>query len=129
VRLDGKIAVITGGASAIGEAIGVRLRQEGATEAVPDLNLEAAKLTADIAGGRHAIATDVSDSAAVDAALAETEEKLGPVDVWVRGAGVGGPEGLRASPELAGMGRHDRGRDLPHERCGVTMTAAMGWDG
>jgi 3-oxoacyl-[acyl-carrier protein] reductase len=90
MRLDRKIAVITGGASGIGEAIAVRLRQEGATVAVLDLNLEAAKLTADVAGGGHAIATDVSDSAAVDAALAEVEEKLGPVDVWVNNAGISG---------------------------------------
>lgn len=90
MRLDGKVAVVTGGASGIGEAIAVRFREEGATVAVLDLNLEAAKLTADVAGGGHAIATDVSDSAAVDAALAEVEETLGPVDVWVNNAGISG---------------------------------------
>jgi 3-oxoacyl-[acyl-carrier protein] reductase len=90
MRLDGKIVVVTGGASGIGEAIAIRVRQEGATVAVLDLNLEAARLTADVAGGGHAIATDVSDSAAVDAALAEVEEKLGPVDVWVNNAGISG---------------------------------------
>src|SRR6185312_9608247 len=90
MRIDGKIAVVTGGASGIGEAIAIRLRAEGATIAVLDLNVEAAKLTADVAGGGHAIATDVSDSSAVDAALAEVEEKLGPVDVWVNNAGISG---------------------------------------
>jgi NAD(P)-dependent dehydrogenase (short-subunit alcohol dehydrogenase family) len=90
MRLDGKIVVVTGGASGIGEAIAIRVRQEGAIVGVLDLNLEAARLTADVAGGGHAIATDVSDSAAVDAALAEVEEKLGPVDVWVNNAGISG---------------------------------------
>src|SRR6476646_4791099 len=86
MRLDGKVAVVTGGASGIGEAIAIRFREEGATVAVLDLNLEAAKLTADVAGGGHAIATDVSDGAALD----EVEEKLGPVDVWVNNAGISG---------------------------------------
>ena len=90
MRLDGRVAVVTGGASGIGEAVAIRFREEGARVAVLDLNLEAAKLTADVAGGGHAIATDVSDSAAVDAALAEVEERLGPVDVWVNNAGISG---------------------------------------
>ena len=90
MRLDGKVAVVTGGAPGIGEAVAIRFREEGARVAVLDLNLEAAKLTADVAGGGHAIATDVSDSAAVDAALGEVEERLGPVDVWVNNAGISG---------------------------------------
>lgn len=90
MHLDGKIAVVTGGASGIGEAICVRFREEGAKLAVLDLNVEAGKLTADIAGGGLALGTDVSDSAAVDAALAEVEDTLGPVDVWVNNAGIAG---------------------------------------
>jgi len=90
MRLDGKVAVITGGASGIGEAVSSRFRDEGATVAVLDLNVEAARLTADVAGGGLAIGTDVSDSAAVDSALAEVEDKLGPVDVWVNNAGISG---------------------------------------
>lgn len=90
MRLDGKVAVVTGGASGIGEAISVRFRNEGSLVAVLDLNVEAAQLTADVAGGGLAIAADVSDSDAVDAALAEVEEELGPVDIWVNNAGISG---------------------------------------
>jgi 3-oxoacyl-[acyl-carrier protein] reductase len=90
MRLEGKVAVVTGGASGIGEAVSIRFRQEGARVAVLDVNVEDARLTADVAGGGLAIGTDVSDSAAVDAALAEVEHVLGPVDVWVNNAGISG---------------------------------------
>jgi 3-oxoacyl-[acyl-carrier protein] reductase len=108
VRLEGKVAVVTGGASGIGEAVCLRFREEGATVAVLDLNLEAAKLTADVAGGGHAIAADVSDSTAVEAALEEVEERLGAVDIWVNNAGIAGKAHVdrvnpRAEQQMAEM--------------------------
>jgi 3-oxoacyl-[acyl-carrier protein] reductase len=87
VTFDGKVAVVTGGGSGLGEAISMRLARDGARVAVLDVNLDAARLTAELAGG-VAVHTDVSDSASVDRALAEAEEELGPVDVWVNNAGV-----------------------------------------
>jgi 3-oxoacyl-[acyl-carrier protein] reductase len=88
VRFDGKVALVTGGGSGIGEAICLRLHAEGARVAVVDWNEDAAKLTAGLCNG-IAIPTDVSDSAAVDAALARAEAELGPVDIWVNNAGIG----------------------------------------
>jgi 3-oxoacyl-[acyl-carrier protein] reductase len=87
VRLAGKVAVVTGGGSGIGEAICTRLAAEGARVAVLDIGEQAAKLTAELVGG-VAVAADVSESAAVDRALAEAEEALGPVDVWINNAGI-----------------------------------------
>jgi 3-oxoacyl-[acyl-carrier protein] reductase len=87
MTLEGKVAVVTGGGSGIGEAICIRLGREGARVAVLDLNAEMAELTASLAGG-VAVQADVSDSAAVDRALAAVESELGPVDVWVNNAGV-----------------------------------------
>ena len=87
MTLEGKVAVVTGGGSGIGEAICVRLAKERARVAVVDVNEEMAELTASLAGG-IAVVADVSDSAAVDRALAEVESELGPVDVWVNNAGV-----------------------------------------
>ena len=87
MRLAGKVAVVTGGGSGIGKAICLRLADDGAKVAVLDVNEDSAAETADAAGGA-AVHADVSDSASVDAALAQAESALGPVDVWVNNAGV-----------------------------------------
>jgi 3-oxoacyl-[acyl-carrier protein] reductase len=92
MKLEGKVAVVTGGGSGIGEAICVRFAREGARVGVVDLNEQAAKLTADLAGGGVAVVADVSDSAAVDAALERVEGELGPVDIWVNNAGIAGTD-------------------------------------
>jgi 3-oxoacyl-[acyl-carrier protein] reductase len=81
------IAVVTGGGSGIGEAICLRLARDGASVAVLDVDLGAARLTAELVGG-IAVEADVSESASVDAALGQAEAELGPVDVWVNNAGI-----------------------------------------
>jgi 3-oxoacyl-[acyl-carrier protein] reductase len=88
--LHGNVAVVTGGGSGIGEATCLRLAAEGARVAVLDIDERAAELTAGLAGEGLAVQADVSDSAAVDRALARVEQELGPVDVWVNNAGIPG---------------------------------------
>jgi 3-oxoacyl-[acyl-carrier protein] reductase len=101
VRLDGRVAAVTGGASGIGEAICVRLAAEGAQVAVLDVDLQGAELTAALAGGGVAVAADVSDSAAVDAAVERVEDELGPLDIFVNNAGASGLAHLeRVNPRL-----------------------------
>ena len=85
--LKGKVAVVTGGGSGIGEAICVRLAADGAKVAVLDIDGEAAALTATLVTG-IAVEADVSDSESVRRALEQVEAKLGPVDVWVNNAGI-----------------------------------------
>jgi 3-oxoacyl-[acyl-carrier protein] reductase len=88
MRLDGKVALVTGGGSGIGEAICVALAGEGARVAVLDVNREAAELAAGLVAKGHAVVADVSDSAAVDAAISTVEQELGPLDVLVNNAGI-----------------------------------------
>jgi 2-dehydro-3-deoxy-L-rhamnonate dehydrogenase (NAD+) len=86
-----RVAVITGGGSGIGRACALRLAGDGARVAILDRD-ETAATTVAAEVGESAIATvaDVSDSAQVDAAVADAERRLGPVDVLVCSAGVGG---------------------------------------
>ena len=99
--LDGKVAVVTGGGSGIGEAACIRLHEDGARVAVLDLNVDAARVTAQLSGGGPAVRVDVADPLSVDAALRQVEGELGPVDVWVNNAGIGGgPNHDRVNPRF-----------------------------
>ena len=90
-RFEGKTIVVTGGGGGIGGATSLRFGKEGGRVAVFDLNLEAAeKVAAQIradGGAAQAFLCDITDRASVDAAVAATEEKLGPIDVLVNNAG------------------------------------------
>ncbi len=90
-KLQGKIAIVTGGAGGIGGATCRRLAADGAKVAVFDMNLEAAEQVAAgirASGGvAAAFRCDITDRAEVDAAVAATEAQLGPIDVLVNNAG------------------------------------------
>ena len=92
MKLDGRLAVVTGAGSGIGAAIGELFAAEGASVVVNDLNEEAALRTVRaLPGGgdrHHAIAADVSLSDAVTAMFAEIGERFGRVDVLVNNAGI-----------------------------------------
>lgn len=90
--LEGKSAVVTGGAAGIGLGISRRLARDGATVAIFDLDDEAAQHTASdlTAEGYTAIGccVNVSDRAQVEQAAASTRERLGPITVLVNNAGI-----------------------------------------
>jgi 2-hydroxycyclohexanecarboxyl-CoA dehydrogenase len=86
-----KTVVITGGGGGIGGATSRRFGRQGARVAVFDLNPEAAeKVAAQIraeGGQAEAFRCDITDRASVDAAVAATLERFGPIDVLVNNAG------------------------------------------
>ena len=88
-RLDGKIALVTGGGQGIGEAICRRLAQAGARVAVFDLCQETAQSVAGEIGGLG-LAGDVTSEADVQRAQARVEDQLGPLDILVNNAGIVG---------------------------------------
>jgi len=90
MRLSGRTAIVTGGASGFGEGIVRRFVAEGARVAIVDLNLTAAQgLAAELGEGVIAVQADVSSDAAVAAMAAQVTGALGPVDILVNNAGIG----------------------------------------
>ncbi|GAB3197030.1 SDR family oxidoreductase [Geodermatophilus arenarius] len=82
-EFDGLVAVVTGGGSGIGAATARLLQERGARVAVLDRATDAAP------EGVLAVPCDVTDPAAVDAAVATVAEQLGGLDVLVNNAGIG----------------------------------------
>lgn len=86
-----RVAIVTGAASGMGEAISGHLAQAGHSVALFDIDEPGAARTADAistAGGRAiAYAVDVADRASVDAAVAKVRSELGPIEVVVTSAG------------------------------------------
>jgi len=93
MRLDGKIALVTGAASGIGKEIATTFVREGAKVAIADLNQEAADATAkELAdqgpGTAKGVAMDVTDEGQVEAGFAKVAQSWGGVDVLVSNAGI-----------------------------------------
>src|SRR5262245_20073463 len=101
-RLEGKTALITGAARGIGAQIARRFAEEGARVIVNDVNLEAARATVAKLGG-HAIAADVSDSAAVGAMFTEVRKLTPRLDILVNNAGISGLEGRNDANEIIAL--------------------------
>ncbi len=94
-RVEGKIALVTGGAQGLGEAIGRMLAREGARVALSDLNLEkaeavAASINAERPGAAIALKQDVTDEAGWTATLEAVEKAFGGLHVLVNNAGISG---------------------------------------
>ena len=92
-RVEGKVAIVTGGASGLGAESARRLAREGACVVVTDLAAEAGQAVADQitgAGGRsHFMVHDVTDEAAWARVVAETKARFNRIDVLVNNAGIG----------------------------------------
>ena len=93
MKLEGKVAIVTGGGQGIGEGIVRCLADDGADVAVVDLNGDTAAKVADEvkAMGRrsHAIQSDVTDSEQIDQAVQEIIDTFGQIDILVNDVGGG----------------------------------------
>ncbi|MFV2063861.1 MAG: SDR family NAD(P)-dependent oxidoreductase [Chloroflexota bacterium] len=89
VRLDGRVAIVTGAARGFGRAIAARLHDAGATVALLDL-LPSVEDTAKAIGEERAfgLAVDVTDEKAVESALSQVLDRSGRIDVLVNNAGI-----------------------------------------
>lgn len=90
---DGLRAIVTGGASGIGRATALLLRERGAEVAVLDLDPDAAPASL------HALHADVADDASVRAAVADAIGLLGGLDILVNNAGIGAAGTVEDNPD------------------------------
>jgi 3-oxoacyl-[acyl-carrier protein] reductase len=107
MKLDSRVALITGAGSGLGRAIAQRFAEEGARVVVNDVRLEAAQDTiAQLKGSGHrARQADVADSGQVRAMFAEVERDLGTLDILVNNAGIAGSADDREALQAKGEAR------------------------
>ena len=103
-RLDGKVAVITGGASGMGRATALRFLEEGAAVVFGDLNEATATETLELAADHEKyvrfIRTDVAEEADVQQMVALAVSEFGRLDIVFNNAGVGGAFGQITDVEV-----------------------------
>ena len=91
-RLDGRVAIVTGGGGGLGEGISLALAAAGASVCVADIELELAEACAarvrGAGGTATAVAVDVTDRTSVEALARTVERELGGIDVLVNNAAI-----------------------------------------
>jgi 3-oxoacyl-[acyl-carrier protein] reductase len=89
MRLQGKVALVTGGASGFGQGIAELFAREGARVAIADLNEQAArKVAATMSNDALAVRCDVSRRGDVDATVKATVERFQTIDILINNAGT-----------------------------------------
>lgn len=105
----GKVAIVTGAASGIGEAVAREIAARGGQVIIADINendaKDAAAAIGEAGGSAKAIRTDVSDPAANEAMVQFALDTFGGLDIAVNNAGIGGPLGPTGEYPLDGWRR------------------------
>jgi sorbitol-6-phosphate 2-dehydrogenase len=87
-RLEGRVAIVTGGAQGIGKALAQRLNKEGCKLVVADINIEALNNTVADLSDAVAVQADVTNEAQVNAMVDTAVETFGKLDIMVSNAGI-----------------------------------------
>jgi len=87
-RLDGKVAIVTGGAHGIGNAIARRLADEGANVIIGDIDNAAAEKEVAAIDGAEAMSLDITKRDQIDAIVQSVEKKFGRLDILVNNAAI-----------------------------------------
>ena len=89
MKLENKVAIVTGAAEGIGKSIAAEFVKEGARVVVADINFDKAKETAEQLGeNAFAVNVDVTDKSLVEKMVSASIEKFGRVDILVNNAGI-----------------------------------------
>ena len=91
VELAGKVALVTGAAQGIGQAVADTLVRNGAIVVFSDIDGEAAQAAAGAGGGALGMALDVADGEAIVAGVGRVVAQFGRIDILVNNAGIGVP--------------------------------------
>ena len=100
-RLDGKVAIVTGGSNGLGTAIATRMTEEGATAAIVDLDKAAGETVAAGLSGASFHPCDVTNEAEVSATFEAVVAQHGRLDILVNNAGIEGVNRPTHELELA----------------------------
>lgn len=105
MRLQSKVAIVTGGGKGIGRAIALAFAREGATIMIASRTVSALEETcreiADKGGTAAYVQSDVSDEKQVERLVAETVRQFGQIDILVNNSGVSGPTSRVVDMDLA----------------------------
>lgn len=104
IRLDGKVAIITGGAGGIGAATARLMAARGASVVIADIAIDAARTLADSLPGAIAVPLDLEEEASIQAMVAIVADHYGRLDILHNNAALLGPDIAQQDGDIEHMG-------------------------